>query len=377
MLNETMSWNKYHLQSERYAAEAEALKLNGNSEQAKLLYEKAAIEEFRALDYLDESKKRTLGVTAVSAVSLLYKSSKVVDAEREAHRCLAIQALPDFAMSELRAILQTIWNEAEMKKTGIKFVDGQVLVSVKGGKIVRGGAPLDLIIEKVQTVQSYFYRTTELIRNMPHRRRGAPEKGIQDMCRPWLFQAAPGSYQFAVAVEESIQQELFDKNTPSGKEIATSFLSILRSSIEDPENEFKKLVPSEEYQTTFLKLTRNLVPTGKSYSEMEIRLTNVAKSISLVPAARDIIRDTLNKHKKTAVTLGEEKDEKTLQGILRAVHLDQDWLEVTVGEEHKRVLNIGDTVDDLIGPMINRPVLVKYFVNQKGANIFIDIESEG
>lgn len=39
--------------------------------------------------------------------------------------------------------------------------------SVKGGEVITGGAPLDLIVEKVQTIQSMFYRTVECIKDLP------------------------------------------------------------------------------------------------------------------------------------------------------------------------------------------------------------------
>jgi len=44
--------------------------------------------------------------------------------------------------------------------------------------------------------------------------------------------------------------------------------------------------------------------------------------------------------------------------VLRAVHLDRDWLEVTVDKDHIRVEDVGEAIDDLIGPMVNRPVIV-------------------
>lgn len=61
-------------------------------------------------------------------------------------------------------------------------------MSVKGGEVVAGGAPMDLVIEKVQTIQSMFYRTIELIKDMPLRSRGASTSDIQESYRPWLFQ---------------------------------------------------------------------------------------------------------------------------------------------------------------------------------------------
>lgn len=58
------------------------------------------------------------------------------------------------------------------------------------------------------------------------------------------------------------------------------------------------------------------------------------------------------------------------------MHLDRDWLEVTVGDEHIRVENVGETVDDVIGPMVNKPVIVETLVDDRDRRSFIDIEPD-
>ena len=89
-------------------------------------------------------------------------------------------------------------------------------------------------MDKVKTVQSLFHRTAEFLGGREHRRRGAPSQDIQDSCRPWLFQTAPSSYQFAVAIQKEYQQN-FLKPVPTPEDVAECFLRILRVEIEDPE----------------------------------------------------------------------------------------------------------------------------------------------
>ena len=73
------------------------------------------------------------------------------------------------------------------------------------------------------------------MRNLPLRKRGAPSQEIQQLCRPWLFQAAPGSYQFAVAIESPKQPDLFKVDEPAPSHVAEKLLSILKASVEDSE----------------------------------------------------------------------------------------------------------------------------------------------
>jgi hypothetical protein len=239
--------------------------------------------------------------------------------------------------------------------------------------VLTGGAPLDLIVEKVQIVQSLFYRTAEMLCGLPHRKRGAPSQEIQEICRPWLFQTAPGSYQFAVAVQEPTQPDLFKKDEPQPKEIAEQLLSILRASIDDPEKTLPELVSDGEYRSTFLKLTRNLAPTGKTFEQLEVRSADEVRPLTLVPSVRKAVSSAIRKATPTSIQFVEQQEE-TICGVLRAVHLDQDWIEVTVGDKHIRVTEVGEAVDDLIGPLINRPVVVQTIKDSHGRYRFRDIE---
>ena len=44
--------------------------------------------------------------------------------------------------------------------------------------------------------------------------------------------------------------------------------------------------------------------------------------------------------------------------------------------EHVRVTNVGEAVDDIIGPMVNKLVIVEVDVNARGGRKFVDIEPD-
>jgi hypothetical protein len=251
-----------------------------------------------------------------------------------------------------------------------------VLVAVRGGQTISGGAPLDLIVEKVQTVQALFYRTIEHIKGYPHRKRGAPSHEIQEACRPWLLQAPPGSYQFSVAIQEPKQPDFFKDAGPNPKEIAHHFMSILRATSENPSLELPKLIPSEEYRTTFLKLARNLSPTGKNFSEVEVRASDEVHGVSLGSESRKVINRVLRPPEKR-IESG-EYEEIELRGILRALDLERDWLEIVIENEPVRIDGLSEAVDDVIGPMVNRAVVVRVSrrIGKTSRPKFLDIESD-
>ena len=344
----------------------------GREQKARELYARAAAAEQRAVADLDTLKTRTLGISSVSTVSLYYKAAMFECAEELACRWLPTEELPLFAKEQLRNLLQSIWSEQTRKEAPVRFEPGQVLVSVQGGEIVSGGAPLDLIVEKVKIVQSLFHRTAEFLSGLAHRRRGAPSKSIQDSCRPWLFQAAPGSYQFAVAIQKEYQQKLFEPALPSPGEVSDCFLQVLQAGIEDPDEGFAEVVPNVDYRKTFLKLTRNLAPDGKVCKQLHVRVSGDSRLISLDSGVRRELGQRIRGTKRGDGAAGVEP--RTLHGILRAVHLDKDWLEIAAEEQSShRVYAVGEEVDDVLGPLVNKQVIV-YVKHTGGKNRFLDIE---
>lgn len=342
-----------------------------NSDQALELYKQAAAAERRALDQLDVAKVRTRGITAVSAVALWFKAREYVLAEQLAYSVLADPHIPEFAREELRNLVQAIWTESSKRRAGVEFLPGQVMVSVKGGEVVTGGAPLDLIVDKVQTIQSMFYRTIEFLNGAIHRKAGPPSKELQDSCRPWLFQSAPGSYQFSVAIQKPTQQDFF-KPEVEPERIAHHFLEIVNASSAEDGTELERLVPDQQYRSTFLKLARNLAPTGKTFDRIELRASGEAKPVGLDVEARASINQQLRQ--KPSLTNIEDPAPEELRGTLRAVHLDKDWLDVVVDGTSVHIEGLEDAVDDVIGPLVNRAVVVRVIRTSPKKLKFVDIE---
>lgn len=366
-----MTWAELHSESEQIAIEAQLALRARNVGQAIELYKRAAEIERLALDQLDVSKTRTRGITAVSAVALWFKAGEYVLAEQLAHSMLADPHIPEFAREELRNLVQAIWTETSMKRAGVAFVPGQVMVSVKGGDVVTGGAPLDLIVDKVQTIQSLLYRTIEYVSGVSHRKRGRPPKELQEAFRPWLFQSAPGSYQFSVAVQKPAQPDLF-KQDVEPERIAQHFLEIVSASSSEDGTELERIVSDESYRSTFLRLTRNLAPTGGTFDRIDFRASGEMRPVSIGAESRQIINQQLRQKLASLSTAGEVQEE--LRGTLRAVHLDKDWLDVVVGGVSTHIEGLQDTVDDVIGPMVNRSVIVRAVRVSEKKLRFVDIE---
>ncbi len=375
-----MSWIEHHSKSEWFASEAQLALKSGDISKAEEYYNLAAQEETKALESLDKSKLRTLGITVVSAASLWFKAKQYQQLDRLAHKWLAFELLPDFAISDLQELLIFSWNEKAFKSSGVEFVKGEVLVSVSGGEIVVGAAPLDLIHRKVDEVRNLFYRTIEMLLDVPFRKKGAPSSDIQTQFRPWLMQAPMGSYQFAVRVQKPPQGELFPAYKPEVDEIVAKFFDIIEAAAFQSIENFEKVVPDPDYRIGFLKLTRNLAPTGKSFEQLGIKsaVESDIRPVVFSRTSRQNINEAIKKEKKVSEDSSKDLKPGQLKGVLRALHLDNDWIEVKVDDQDElvKVRETGAVIDDIVGPLVNQRVVVDVFIDPAGRYIFNDIQSE-
>ena len=164
---------------------------------------------------------------------------------------------------------------------------------------------------------------------------------------------------------------MLDHDVPS-EQVVDRLFDILDACVTSPSERMPDVVPNDDYARTFLKLTRDLAPTEKgSFSYLDIQAASADHLITLNSGVRFSIRRAL-RDRQAPVSDGIEEE---MHGVLRALHLNHDWIEVVTDKEGEslRIVGAGDEVDDRIGPMVNQPVLVR--VARAGEKrTFIDIE---
>jgi hypothetical protein len=369
-----MDWVALHRSSEELAARAHAALREGSSAEAEDLFRQAASAEEQALSKLDPSKPRTVGITAVSAVSLWFKGKELERASLLAYQCLANPALASPAREQLDDLVQTLYTERERKRLTGQFLPGSVTVAVKGGGVLRGAAPLDLIVDKVKTLQSIFFRVVEWSSGKPLRRRGGPTKDIASVFEPWLVQEAPGSFQFSVAVKVNGQMDMFTPERIEAADIAKKFLDVVTTMAADATGEAsRQLVPDDDYRGTFRKLIRNLTPPANSTESIAIS-SKEREDVAVV--LDESTRPKLDLAIKAESPQADESAGEAMEefiGVLRALDLDNDWLKVDVENKQFVVKGVSQTVDDVIGPMVNKTVMVKAVRTKRGELRFVDI----
>jgi len=218
-------------------------------------------------------------------------------------------------------------------------------------------------------ISKIFYRTTEMLLDLPLRTRGNPSQDVRKYCDPWLFQALPGSYQFAVRVRKPQDYEqLSFPGMSSGEaelrveQITKKFLEVIRATTQDPEGELMEIVPREDYRKAFLKSAQDLAPplTGKTFDQIEIKSSSdiEPRPVVLLPETRSVIKEVLKKNKPKSLESSEDRV-ISLKGTLRNLHLDNDWLEISINGETQKIYGAGEEIDDRVGPMVNRRVVAE------------------
>jgi hypothetical protein len=107
---------------------------------------------------------------------------------------------------------------------------------------------------------------------------------------------------------------------------------------------------------------------------MEVRAAGETTGITMFPGVRQAINAAFRRESRPAET--DVEREQSIRGVLRAIHLDHDWLDLAVEDTAVHVIGVGEVVDDVIGPMVNRPVIVRATIDAKGRYHFRDIEPE-
>lgn len=354
--------NENHLRSQNQASHAELLMRSGNTADAYNLYAVAAAEEEKALHAIDPTRRpRTWGILAVSVVSLFYKGTHYAEAERRALQFLNRNEIPDFARVQLKELLAVVWEGQDFRSAGIQYAGEGITISLRGREIGAGTAPIDLVLDKITGVNSLIFRVAEWLGRHPLRRHGPPPPEIREICQPWMTQPQVGSYRFGVRLVQSLQGELIPRQSFGTTEIADSLLSIVRAVAPQlpgtsGQEDIVSIVPDRDYRNTMLKLVRNMVPDGQRLKEVEFATVraNVSTRVVLFENARLSITETLR------ASLPTDAFADVITGTLRAVHLDKKWIEVlTDAGISQRCEITADVLDDVIGPMVNRRVIVR------------------
>lgn len=260
------------------------------------------------------------------------------------------------ARVELVSLLQATWDAKAVLASGFEYAAGsEIWVSLRDGEIGSGTAPVETALHYLTSFNSIVNRTAELESGAPFRVRGAPSKEIRDIVLARATQPVAGSYRFSIRLADPKQPRLLpdDKPLVRTKSVATSFIEIVRCVASADIDQMRALVPDDQYRGAMMRLVRNVIPLGKAVGEVEVAIGGEPeKRVLLFPDQRSFVTQAIK-----TMTSGEGSEASDIVGTLRAVHLDKNWIEIALDNGARQIVRTKhDTLDEVIGPFVNRRV---------------------
>jgi hypothetical protein len=349
--------NESHLRAQDIAFEAEILEHSGDLERARSKYAEAGSLEVIALRALNPSNLTTYGAIGVSAISLLYKGRRHGEAERVGHHCMLLK-LDNYFKTEIRQLLNLIYDEQQLLERGFEYSAAETEVSLLGGEIGYGTAPIDVVLAKVTGFNLLCRRVAEWSASLPFRRSGPPSAELSRLLNLRVTQPVAGSYKFMVKFAQPVEQRLFEaEHSLVPNRLPQMVGALVRSAATGNVEAFTDM--HDDYRGAVLQLVRNIVPDGKDVEEVRLSSLDLNRhanidAVAILPSAKASVNSVIKNFRPMAYAPAQ-----VIEGVLRAVHLDQNWLEVDVGDgKLVHISTKDDVLDDVVGPMINKMVAI-------------------
>ena len=349
--------NRQHQEAQRLASLAEVALTSGQETRARELYAAAAAAEHNAFGRTPSDQQRTRSVLAVSATSLLYKAQKHDDSELAIFRFLGRGDLNPWAQEQLRELLEVVADERLLfSALNHRYTGESVTVSLRGGTIGSGTGPLDLILNKMTSVKNLLYRVAEWVGQYPLRVRGGPPAELKHLIQARVGEPAVGSYRMEIRLTEPSQIDLFESPRVAATNVGTAAFEFLERLNRGTRADIEDYVPDERYRKAFLDLSNAIAPDGRTVNEVGLYRLQPEKvtSVYLTGGLKRKIKQI-----RSPRSTDSHQERHSLEGILRALHLDKNWLEITnKSGEHVKCDTVPDMLDDVVGPMVNNMVIV-------------------
>jgi hypothetical protein len=355
-----------HRRAEDLMAEADMALARGEPGEARDLYRAAALAESEAHDRVPRDRARTRGVIAVSSVALFRKAGDLTEAARMAHVYLADRDIHEATRGILEDLLQDVRADEIERQAGRVLGRDWFEWRLTGASIGTGTAPLPLVAQKIEQIQKYATRVYEYLAHVPLRIQGPVDEAVKQGMELVISQPAAGSFRFSLRLSMPEQMTLFGDGNLALGQISETFFRVLEAAVAGDTAEINQAVPEADYQAAFLHLVRNLIPDGRSLTQIEVRRqgTDEAATTVLRPTHRAPIDRAIRAHRPPH---DGRQAEHVRVDTLRAIHLNQGWI-VLGREGHERRCYVGESMvlEDVVEGLVNRRVrVVGHWVRSK------------
>jgi hypothetical protein len=357
---------KLHRQAEHLMADAEMLTVGGRVDEAATRWLEAARLEAEVFAQIPEDRPKTRGIIAVSTVALYRRAGALSEAIHAAYGYLATGGIPAEWQAELEDLVDRARQERQALVAGRTLGAESLVISLRGGSIGTGLAPLDLVARELLQMEKCTLRVGEWLSGKRFRTHGPAARDVAQLVNPVIGDPVSGSFRFQLRFEAPVQPALpgLEREpllTPDS--LAATLFEILDAIAHDTADSLSSRIEDTDYRTAFLKLVRSLAPDGRQFDEIEFQRSGGRSNASVVldVATRDAVQRQLADVQQLQDPADSDLKDQ-FSGILRALDLDKGTLALSEGSVVKQRKNCkaarGAVLDDIAPPLMNRPVIV-------------------
>ena len=351
-----------HDTAQKVALRAEQLDSAGQVAEAKLLYRDAAQLELEALQNTPSDKRKTFSIIGLSCLSLFYKADEP-EAALQVSRLLLSERhkLLPYYLARIEEAFDIFYSERYLSKSEHRFANRGMEIRLLGGEIGVGIAPADLFSEIVDAWQTIAVRVTEYLGNYKYRTRGFPSPELRRLLNPQIATLSPASLRFALVLGQD-QSELFSNvelghRIPRPEEVIERTVAVVSTLSAGDLKGLKELVTSPDYRRIIAQLLRKAMPSNRFAESYVSAIGPRAKeeSVRLTPVKAKIFENALRQE----IEGPQASQLLKMRGRLRGLELNQEWIHVVDKNEVDHYFSSrGIAIDDVIGPLVNREVIV-------------------
>ena len=262
--------NESHDQAMHLTESALLEQLQGNEEQASLLFAQALSLELAALNELDPSVEPTYSVLHRSAATLALDCNEVRLAEQLAATALA-HAPPTEIAEELRDVLEQANFQRHLQVKGVRLHDDELQLSLSGKAVQFGLIAWDEVSGRIDRVAKLLQRLVERQENRPFREGGSPSKAIREGYKLLVSTPRPSSFAMTLKIMRADGQQYLPGHVSKTVDEFMDLMELVsRSRVSNAE--IQERIPEPPYLRNFLGVVRMIAPDGDEISQVGFTL---------------------------------------------------------------------------------------------------------
>jgi|WetSurMetagenome_2_1015567.scaffolds.fasta_scaffold39674_5 tetratricopeptide (TPR) repeat protein len=319
---------KNHEEAMALAERADLLKMAGNHEEAKKIYEKAfELEKLSAtLAITNSSSEPAKAVLLKSSAYLAITCGKIREAEKLIAQALLGEPPADIA-DELRNLLEEVNFSRHLNVNGVKLDDDEFQFVISGPRVGYGIANSKDIWERIKTLQQLAMRTADRLMKKPFGKISGSGKDIASLFDAYV--SIPRAASYAVTIKMGKQDQLVLPGISGTMDVISDVVGNIELISKGADDKLKDsfINTDPEYLSNFISLAKKVAPDGKNIKLVgfTIQQKGVERKVEFTRIKEEFVKiENFHKDKEEVI-----EQIVSITGRLTQANADKNIIKVT------------------------------------------------